>query len=206
MYNTIGQRLRAVRKLLNLTLDQLGKKTDYHFSSIQRFETSTELDIKIIHNLLNHFQEFGVDIDKEWLINGIGPEPQLKKLYSHNFIHTSSSYISDEQNILQEIAFFESNYKHFKYIYLHDASMEPKYCNGDYIGGFLFDSKNISKYHNKDCVLYTSTGVVIGTIIIHDNTIISIPFNRNFKSSSCEYPEINQFFHITWHRIIDSQL
>ncbi|WP_148612509.1 helix-turn-helix domain-containing protein [Aeromonas sobria] len=71
--DTMGQRIRALRKANGLTMNQLAELVDAAQSTISRIEIAPGIDGVSTHIIQSICEQFGCSMD--WLVSGRGPNP-----------------------------------------------------------------------------------------------------------------------------------
>jgi len=107
-----GKRLRLVRKMSGLTLNELAEKHSLGVSTIKYWECAKNqgLSSKGAKKIITAMQSQGVQCSYMWLMHGIGLPPQFIDVHSHD--NTKQvSYIDqvtyeEEKSIAHEISLF----------------------------------------------------------------------------------------------------
>ncbi len=174
--NSIGERLKYIRKNFRFTRKYFREKYNIPEITLQKWETSErKIPDHAIIKLLEIFKKECILVTKDWLQNGIGEKP--KTIFPDNELNYSTLYFDFSQNdeILanKEIEFFENNHKNSKVIIIDNNDMEPIYKPGDYIGGIELTKDEIKNLDNTDCIV----------LIKNDNSYLLRRVNKDEKGN-----------------------
>ena len=162
-----GKRLRLVRKMSGLTLDELSSKYDLGISTIKYWECAKNqgLSSKGAKKIIMAMQNEGVQCSYMWLMHGVGLPPQFID------VHCSSSAkntdiiehvaFEEEKAIELEIALFCEKTDSAITLTTFDDSMEPFYFASDSVGGKRLFGKDLIKAAGKNCIVTTSNGQLL---------------------------------------------
>lgn len=132
-------------------------------------------------NLKSKFAEFqhccqqrvldneGVHCTAEWLLDGVGPGPQLSdRLFLHNLIANWSDLSeesSDQQSqaslIKQELLFFRQSHTNVLDMIIPDDHMLPRFVVGETVAGISCRNGEFAKVANQDCIIRLHDGNLI---------------------------------------------
>lgn len=156
-----GKRLRLVRKMSGLTLDELSSKYSLGISTIKYWECAKNqgLSSKGAKKIIVAMQNEGVQCSYMWLMHGIGLPPQFidvrcSKNIKNLGIVEHSSY-EDERAIESEINLFCDKIGAAITLTIFDDGMEPFYSVSDGVGGRRLYGEDLAKAVGKDCIVET---------------------------------------------------
>jgi transcriptional regulator with XRE-family HTH domain len=156
-----GKRLRLVRKMSGLTLNELAKKYQLSISTIKYWECAKNqgLSSKGAKRIITAMQNQGVQCSYMWLMHGIGLPPQfLDVRFSDNtkkIPHINETTFEEEKTISQEIALFCEKIVDAITLTVFDDGMEPVYSVGDGVGGKRLYGEELAKVIGKNCIVET---------------------------------------------------
>lgn len=156
-----GKRLRLVRKMSSLTLDELAKKHRFGVSTIKYWECAKNqgLSSKGAKKIIIAMQSHGVQCSYMWLMHGIGLPPQFIDVHTHSSIKQASYIVQatyeEEKSIAHEISLFCEKISDAITLTVFDDGMEPVYSIGDSIGGKRLYSEDLAKSIGQDCIVET---------------------------------------------------
>jgi HTH-type transcriptional regulator, cell division transcriptional repressor len=155
-----GKRLRLIRKMSGLTLDELAKKYHFGISTVKYWECAKNqgLSPKGAKKIIIAMQNQGVQCSYMWLMHGIGLPPQFIDL--RVAAQTKKPYIDqnsyeEEKSIGQEISLFCEKIIDAISLNIFDDGMEPVYSVGDSIGGKRLYGNDLIKSIGKNCIIET---------------------------------------------------
>ena len=157
-----GRRLRLVRKMSGLTLDELSLKYNLGISTIKYWECAKNqgLSSKGARKVIIAMQNEGVQCSYMWLMHGIGLPPQFINVRCNNNIPTfgmaDHSVYEEEKAIENEIALFCDKIDSAIALTIFDDGMEPFYSINDGVGGKRLYGMDINKVIGKDCIVETA--------------------------------------------------
>jgi len=162
-----GKRLRLVRKMSNLNLNDLANKYNFGISTIKYWECGKNqgLSSKGAKKIIQAIQNEGVQCSYAWLMDGIGLPPQfIGVCLSNKAKQPESNGLStyeEEMSIDQEIALFCKSISDTITLNIFDDGMEPIYCYNDSIGGKRIYDKDLHSAINKDCIIETEDNQIL---------------------------------------------
>jgi transcriptional regulator with XRE-family HTH domain len=166
MFHTLGERITYCRNLLNLSRNNLVEnlKGEISLPTLARWELNTVIPSKKkIEMLKSYFEKNGIQINPEWLKNGVGYPPvslELKKFDCFQFDEVAYTSLVAIRNQIKDFYFSQVNSNYF----------QPVVSFGDYVGGILEPNKKL--LNNKLCFLFTENIATVG-IYLHDKNILS---------------------------------
>lgn len=170
-----GKRLRLIRKMSNLNLNDLANKYNFGISTIKYWECGKGegLSIKGAKKIIKAMQSEGVQCSYAWLMNGIGLQPQFVDVCLSNKVKQSklsdSNIYEEEKSIDQEIALFCKSISDAVTLNIFDDGMEPIYCYNDSIGGKRVYDQDLHSVMNKDCIVETEDNQILCRRIAQGN-------------------------------------
>ncbi len=156
-----GKRLRLVRKMSGLTLDELSSKYSLGISTIKYWECAKNqgLSSKGAKKIITAMQREGVQCSYMWLMHGIGLPPQFIDVRCNNTLENANiiehSAYEEEKAIENEIALFCDKINSAITLTIFDDGMEPFYSVNDGVGGRRLFGENLSSAIGKDCIVET---------------------------------------------------
>lgn len=160
-----GRRLRILRKMSGLTLEELSSKYNFGVSTIKYWECAKNngLSSKGAKKIILAMQREGIYCSYMWLIYGVGLPPQFLDVHyyrgakvSNEIEEIKQSAYEDEKSIEHEIAGFCKNIPNAIALTIFDDGMEPLYSIGDSIGGRRLYHDDLTKTVDKNCVVETA--------------------------------------------------
>lgn len=156
-----GKRLRLVRKMSGLTLNELAEKHNLGVSTIKYWECAKNqgLSSKGAKKIVTAMQAQGVQCSYMWLMHGIGLPPQFLDVRSHDNTkqapYIDQATYEEEKSIAHEVALFCEKITDAITLTVFDDGMEPIYSVGDGIGGKRLYGDSIAKTIGKNCIIET---------------------------------------------------
>ncbi len=157
-----GRRLRLVRKMSGLTLDELSAKYNLGISTIKYWECAKNqgLSSKGAKKIILAMQKEGVQCSYMWLMHGIGLPPQFLDVRYHKDIKVAEvvehSVYEEEKAIESEITLFCDKIQSAIALTLFDDGMEPLYTVSDSVGGKRLYGVDMIQAVGKDCIAETA--------------------------------------------------
>jgi len=170
-----GKRLRLIRKMSNLNLNDLANKYNFGISTIKYWECGKNqgLSAKGAKKIIKAMQSEGVQCSYAWLMDGIGLPPQFVDVCLSNKAKPSESFdlniYEEEKSIDQEIALFCKSISDAITLNIFDDGMEPIYCYNDSIGGKRIYDQDLPSIINKDCIVETADNQILCRRIAQGN-------------------------------------
>lgn len=157
-----GKKLRTLRKMSGLTLNELADKYGIGVSTIKYWESAKNegLSDKGAKKIITAMQKEGIQCSYMWLMHGVGLPPQFVNIqYSEA---SKQAFVSDpnrmeeETAISHEISTFCDRINDAITLTVFDDGMEPLYTIGDSVGGKRFFGENLEKVIGKNCIIETA--------------------------------------------------
>lgn len=160
---TRGKRLRLIRKMSGLTLNELAEKHNLGVSTIKYWECAKNqgLSPKGAKKIITAMQSQGVQCSYMWLMHGVGLPPQFIDLRSHNStkqipLCIDQATYEEEKSITNEISLFCEKVIGAITLTVFDDAMEPIYSVNDSIGGKRLYTQDLAKSIGKNCIIETA--------------------------------------------------
>lgn len=156
-----GERLRRLRNLANLSRKFLCEQADININTYIGYEVGRYggLTKKGAEKILSFLSTKGVYSSVEWLMDGVGTSPHvLTDLLSPE---ASLLVLSEEQKVSEELALFNTHYKHAIYHQLMDDGMAPLYELGCYVAGIPIAGDAIKNLIGLNCILQTKNKKIL---------------------------------------------
>lgn len=156
-----GKRLRLVRKMSGLTLNELAEKHNLGVSTIKYWECAKNqgLSSKGAKKIIAAMQTQGVQCSYMWLMHGIGLPPQFLDVRFHDSTkqvpYVDQATYEEEKSIAYEISLFCEKIADAITLTVFDDSMEPVYSIGDGVGGKRLYAADLAKSIGKSCIVET---------------------------------------------------
>ena len=146
-----AKRLVILRELCGLSRLALHKRYDLASGTLQNWESARSggLSEKGAKKIISIYRAEGIWCDEQWLLHGIGPEPD----YTNNTINHQDVKINDK--IAQEIMYFKKHNTYATELVVQDDAMLPWYKPGDVVMGVRVFKQHIKKLIGKVCIIQT---------------------------------------------------
>ncbi|MCL5260076.1 MAG: hypothetical protein M1561_00110 [Gammaproteobacteria bacterium] len=170
-----GKRLRLLRRMSGLTLNQLADKYDIGISTIKYWECakSEGLSAKGAKKILSAMLQEGINVSFMWLMYGVGLPPHFIDARFCNQELTNSlnnsSSLESEASITDEISLFCNKIPNSITLTIFDDSMEPLFTSGDGVGGKRLYGSDLTKAIGKNCIIETADNQIICRKIAQGN-------------------------------------
>lgn len=213
-----GKRLRLVRKMSGLTLDDLSAKHDLGVSTIKYWECAKNqgLSSKGAKKIIAAMQKEGVQCSYMWLMYGVGLPPHFINAYYNNnggsiqnFIGVSQHSYEEEKSIENEISIFCEKNRGAIAITVFDDGMEPFYSVGDGVGGKRLYGDDLAKSIGKNCIVETVDNQLLCRRVAQGNTADNFNLYCINPSTVAEPPHIYEIKLLSaapisrvWRRIV----
>ena len=154
-----GKRLRLVRKMSSLTLDELSSKHDFGVSTIKYWECAKNqgLSSKGAKKIIAAMQVEGVQCSYMWLMHGVGLPPQFLCVHYNQDLKVnldiSQVAYEEEKSIEHEITLFCDKIINAIALTIFDDGMEPIHAVSDSVGGKRLYGDDLEKVIGKDCIV-----------------------------------------------------
>ena len=171
-----GKRLRLIRKMSNLNLNDLANKYNFGISTIKYWECGKNqgLSAKGAKKIIKAIQSEGVTCSYAWLMDGIGLPPQFIDVCLSNKAKQSGvsdlNTYAEEKSIGQEIALFCQSIADAITLSITDDGMEPIYSYNDSIGGKRIYDQDLNSTINKDCIVETEGNQILCRRVAQGNS------------------------------------
>lgn len=162
-----GKRLRLVRKMSGLTLEELSSKYNLGVSTIKYWECAKNqgLSSKGAKKIINAMQSEGVQCSYMWLMHGTGLPPQFISVQYHSgkkeMVNIDQHIFEEEKSIAKEVGLFCESITHAITLTVLDDGMEPFYSVNDNVGGRRLCGDDLVKGIDKNCIVETSDGQIL---------------------------------------------
>lgn len=172
-----GKRLRLVRKMSGLTLDELSSKYNFGISTIKYWECAKNqgLSSKGAKKIIAAMQKEGVQCSYMWLMHGVGLPPQFLHIHYcqkvRDTINIDQAVYEEEKSIEYEIKVFCEKVIDAITLTIFDDGMEPFYSVNDGVGGKRLHGKDLIKAVGKNCIVETVDNQVLCRRVIQGNNI-----------------------------------
>lgn len=155
-----GNRLRILRNMTGLTINELSERYNIGTSTIKYWETAKQegLSVKGAKKIIDSLVKEGIHCSFTWLMHGLGIGPQY--IYSgfgedKENLNLLQVALEDEQVIYKEVDLFLKESYNAITLVVYDNSMEPFYRFGDTVGGIRLYGENIDLALGKNCIVET---------------------------------------------------
>lgn len=157
---------------------------------------------KSIIKYVNTLFDCGLITTPEWFMSGEGLPPRPM-----NKLSISSALTTEQDAILKEINFFETENKNAIITTITDDSMLPFFEIGDYVGGKLISMVYAAKYIGSFCIATLATGETYVRKLRQGTTehcfnLISTNINTSVPSAFLINCTIVSLAQVIWHRKI----
>ena len=162
-----GKRLRLIRKMSSLTLDDLSARYNFGVSTIKYWECAKNqgLSSKGAKKIISAMQKEGVQCSYMWLMHGVGLPPQFINLCANrnlkDNIDVDQITYEEEKCIESEIKIFCENITNSIVLNVFDDGMEPFYFINDSVGGRRLHGDQLIKTIDKNCIVETSDNQIL---------------------------------------------
>jgi transcriptional regulator with XRE-family HTH domain len=209
-YQTVGERLRALRTLLSITRKDFAKKHAIPLPTLRAAEYSEgPLSFKQLKKLLKAFEEEGIICSEEWLIEGSGNLPVLAKHFINQEVEAIESHTHSEKlhfnSILVEAALFQKHIPESLVVRVTDNLMVPLYEENDYVGGIKLPLPLESHFYNKPSIVRLPDETHLVRIIYPgaESLLFTLmcpaPFYKTNPRLLINTP-VKAIYRIIWHR------
>ena len=179
-----GIRLRTLRTLLHLTIEEFSDKTHQNSGTVGRIERGeTCLSINLARWISKFAIENGVLVTSNWLLYGNGDGPQVIRQKNIDLIDfmrsvdgstnskdgkvasdgsaSSAKQNTEEYKLLSShliSQLFARLHAEHVLIYVKDHKMSPVYKKGETLGGIKFSNEDLNLLNGEDVIVETKTG------------------------------------------------
>lgn len=172
-----GKRLRLVRKMSSLTLDELSSKYNLGVSTIKYWECAKNqgLSSKGAKKIVAAMQSEGIQCTYMWLMYGVGLPPQFIDARFHRKSEkldgVDQSAFEEERSIEQEVSLFCEKITDAVTLTIFDDGMEPFYSIEDGVGGKRVYDKDLSSVIGKNCIVETDDNQLLCRRVAQGNCL-----------------------------------
>lgn len=163
--DTPGDRLRLIRRELNLSREEIEKRFGLSAETLKAWENGkVGLTEKGMKRCVALFRDLGILVTREWLMNGEGLDPRLGRGIEDLFRNPEASLQEDGplpddlELLLREVEFFKHSSPNATVMLVTGEEMLPKFAPGDYVGGRLKTAEYFEQAIGKDCIVITKAG------------------------------------------------
>lgn len=151
-----GKRVRLVRNMTDLTIDDFANKIGVSNRTIKYWENgeSGGLSEKGAEKIVEANNILNIQCSIIWLLYGAGSHPTLTGKYYNNILSLENNITNDsDDNIKKEVHYFISNNLNAITMQITDDGMEPYLIAGDIVGGKRKQNKDIKDALHQDCII-----------------------------------------------------
>jgi transcriptional regulator with XRE-family HTH domain len=177
---TIGERIKWARKILGLNREYLCAKYDISINTFGSWERSEKkISEQALSTCINILRQEGLKITKEWLLTGIGINPNKEHAQhvfeKENFIEIEEA-LDPVFQIEREKEFFLKNNQNSIVIRNIGLEMYPYYESDEWVGGIKKDINKIEMLNGLDCIiqLFNMNTPIFKRLIINNNDEINL--------------------------------
>ncbi|MBY0463048.1 MAG: helix-turn-helix domain-containing protein [Alphaproteobacteria bacterium] len=206
-YETIGERVQALRRALGATRRDFSKKHNIPEPTLRILESAqADISSKQLHKLIKAFEAEGIICPQEWLLKGQGIEPSAAKGLVQREIDSmelDETLLIDP--VLVEAACFQKYTPDSIVLQVTDEMMSPLYKRDDYVGGVKVSLSFSASLHKESCIIELENGTKL-IRIIHPGSkghLFNLScLNPNDPSKYPFYVDANpkEIYQIVWHR------
>jgi transcriptional regulator with XRE-family HTH domain len=156
-YSALADRIRYVRSLLGVTLNDFEKKFGIKKTTASKWEQGiSPISHRFAGQLVDILASQNILCTIEWIIHGKGSLPKhiTNDSTEKNIMPVDSGF----EGITRDLDYYVKNYKNFITLTITDESMAPIFTPGCYVGGCEIDIKDIKNYLDKPCIVVTDDG------------------------------------------------
>lgn len=176
----IGERLKWSRKLLGINREYLCDKYNISIHTYGAWERSSEkISDHALNTVTNILQQEGLNVTKDWLLEGIGTNPNTK--YAQNIFTEKHSLdlkgaFDPGLNIEKEKDFFLQSNEKSVVIQNRGSEMSPFYESDEWIGGVKKEPNQFELISGLDCIVLISgmNTPIFKRLIINNNDDINL--------------------------------
>ena len=160
-----GERLQYLRNLVRLTQKELAEIIQVSLSGYKGWENGRHGGIpeKRAIFLIKFFEAEGIQCSLEWLMYGIGSQPEKQRdLHKNNIMEIVSRNAKNEKEIMQdELHYFRSNYLNSIDFVVPDNLMMPNFLMNDIVAGVKLSSHHFQEAIGLNCIVQLVTGEIL---------------------------------------------
>lgn len=153
-----GKRVRLVRNMTDLTIDDFASKIGVSNRTIKYWENGEAggLSEKGAEKIVEANDTLNIECSTIWLLYGAGSHPILVgEPYSKSLSLTNDLHDEHDKSIKKEIRYFHANNLNAITMQITDDGMEPYFIVGDFVGGKRKQNKEIKNALHQDCIIET---------------------------------------------------
>lgn len=205
-----AQRLRELRKITKFTREEIAKMSGAQFSTYKGWENAKYNGIpkRRAYYLTKNLATEGIKCTVEWIMNGIGNEPEKISLLPNNNADINKTLFQHnhpENNLIaEELSFFQQRHQDSLALTITDDGMEPFYTIGDTVAGIKLPEKSIKKAIGNHCIVQTRQNEILVRKLEmgqKQDHYTLLCLNSNTKEKSILYDmELIHIAPILWHR------
>jgi transcriptional regulator with XRE-family HTH domain len=160
-----AERIRYLRKLLDFSREKFAKRHGISPGSLQNWEDVRYggLTENGAQQLLQAFQNEGLNCTLEWLLFGHGIAPQPRSLLDQ--FTTYPTYKTDEELLAEELQLFLNIHSNPVDARVMDDALAPYYVPGDHVAGEKLFNSSVEKAIGLPCIAQTQAGEVLLRIV-----------------------------------------
>lgn len=157
-YSSLADRIRYIRSLLGVTLNEFEKKFGIKKTTTSKWEQGiSPVSHRFAAQLVDILASQNILCTIEWIIYGNGSLP--KHIANENNTSKLLAPVGTGfEGITRDLDYYVKNYKNFITLTITDESMLPLFAPGCYVGGCEIDLKDIGHYLDKPCIIITEDG------------------------------------------------
>ena len=204
---TTARRVKMARTLAGISRKDLEDKYGISMHTLQSWELGrNSLTEKAASKLVEVFHSVGISCSIEWLLKGSGKSPSIldSQYTPYPPMDKDIAPLLGRENAIQkEIDFFKLNNPNAFVIMVSDDTMEPRYSQGDFVGGIqhIFPQK-INECLGQDCIIEIVDGTYFRRLIKRKNGYALVCLN---PQTQIEEPvifvkNILTVAPVVWHR------
>lgn len=153
-----GKRVRLVRKMVDLTIDEFANAISVSNRTVKYWETGEHggLSEKGAEKILAACDILQIKCSIIWLLYGAGYQPILVGNPYNKIIPSPNNTNNNSDNhIKKEVHYFLTNNLNAITMQITDDAMEPHFLVGDIVGGKRKKNKDIKYALHQDCIVET---------------------------------------------------
>lgn len=197
-----GLRIRNIRdNTLYMNRKAFAKKFNIPYPTMQNWEDGrfgglSKRGAKIIANV---FTQEGIQCTPEWLLDEEGPAPKTMPKVP---MHISEPQVNGYSAAQKEIKAFYENNPHAVHTTVSGNTMEPRFCDGEYVAGIQHKLEELQLLVGKDCIIHEKTGDVSVKrfIAIQSDNLLQLSTYANDKITELKLKDLLYAAPVIWCR------
>jgi len=182
-----ARRIKMARTLAGISRKDLEEKYGISTHTLQSWELGRNpLTEKAASKLVKIFHNTGVSCSMQWLLEGSGKSPSLldSEFTPYPAIDKDiAPLLAQETSIQKEIDFFRANNPNAIVIMVSDDTMEPRYSEGDFVGGTQYLTlQKINECVGHDCILEIGDGTFFRRLMQRKNGYALVCLNAQTEA------------------------